>query len=226
MKEKLPIINIAIDGPSGAGKSTIAKLAAKEMQIAYVDTGAMYRAIALACLRQNVPLDDSDLVSRACVAAQIRIVYENNIQIVLLNGENVNDYLRTEEVSKATSLVARYRAVREKLVEIQRALAAETSCIMDGRDIGTKVLPGANVKIFLTASSAERAKRRFLEQQAKGEICDLAQIQADIEARDYQDSHREIDPLKQAEDAIYLDTSDMTVEEAVAKVLMLCNPQA
>jgi cytidylate kinase len=220
MQEKQPI-NIAIDGPSGAGKSTVAKLVAQKLGIAYVDTGAMYRAIAYVALNSHVPLDDESKVAKICAAAPIHIAYENDVQVVYVNNENVNAHLRTEEVTKAASLVAKYPAVREKLAQLQRSLAAGTSCIMDGRDIGTKILPNADLKIFLTASVSERAKRRYLEQQQKGISTDITQIEADIEARDYQDTHRQNDPLRQAEDAIYLDTSDMTHPEVVAKILTL-----
>jgi cytidylate kinase len=221
MQTKKPI-NIAIDGPSGAGKSTVAKLVAQKLGIAYVDTGAMYRAIAYAALNSHVPLNDENEVVKICAAAPIHIAYENDIQVVYVNGENVNAHLRTEEVTKAASLVAKYPAVREKLAQLQRSLAAGTSCIMDGRDIGTKILPQADLKIFLTASVSVRAKRRYLEQQQKSIPTDITQIEADIEARDYQDTHRQNDPLRQAQDAIYLDTSDMTQPEVVAKILSLC----
>lgn len=214
--------NIAIDGPAGAGKSTIAKAVAKKLQIIYVDTGAMYRAMALFMIREKVDPADADAISQKCRDADITIAYEGNEQVVYLNGENVNPYLRTEEVGNMASATSVQPAVREKLVELQQALAAKTDCIMDGRDIGTCVLPNAQVKIYLTASSEVRAKRRYDELTAKGESCDLEKIKADIEERDYRDMHREHSPLKQAEDAILVDTSDMSVEEVIERILSLC----
>lgn len=214
--------NIAIDGPAGAGKSTIAKAVAKRMNLIYVDTGAMYRAMALFMLRNNVDSQDADAISKKCQDADITIGYENGEQVVYLNGENVNAYLRTEEVGNMASATSVQPAVRKKLVELQQALAAKTDCIMDGRDIGTCVLPNAQVKIYLTASSDVRAKRRFDELMAKGENCDLAKIKADIEERDYRDMNREHSPLKQALDAVLLDTSDMTIEEVITKIMNMC----
>lgn len=214
--------NIAIDGPAGAGKSTIAKAIAKKMGFIYVDTGAMYRAMALFLLREGVEEQDTDTISKKCQEADITIAYENGEQVVYLNGENVNGYLRTEEVGNMASKTSPQPAVRKKLVELQQALAAKSDCIMDGRDIGTCVLPHAQVKIYLTASSAVRAKRRYDELMAKGEACDIAKIQADIEERDYRDMHREQSPLKQAEDAVLVDTSDMTIEEVIAHIIGIC----
>lgn len=214
--------NIAIDGPAGAGKSTIAKAAAREMNLIYVDTGAMYRAMALFMVREGIHLQDTEAVIRKCQEADITIRYEDGVQVVYLNGENVNAYLRTEEVGHAASFVSVIPEVRAKLVELQKRLAAESDCVMDGRDIGTCVLPGADRKIYLTASSAVRAKRRYDELTAKGESCELEKIQADIEERDYRDMHREISPLRQAEDAVLVDTSDMTVEEVIDRILLIC----
>lgn len=214
--------NVAIDGPAGAGKSTIAKAIAKKMNLIYVDTGAMYRAMALFMLREGINPQDADAISNKCREADITIVYENNEQVVYLNGENVNAYLRTEEVGNMASVTSVQSAVRKKLVELQQALAAKSDCIMDGRDIGTCVLPDAQVKIYLTASSAVRAKRRFDELTAKGEVCDLARIQADIEERDYRDMHREHSPLKQAEDAVLVDTSDMNIDEVISHIIQIC----
>lgn len=213
---------VAIDGPAGAGKSTIAKAVAKKMNLIYVDTGAMYRAMALFMLREKVALDDKEAVIAKCQQADITIRYEDGVQVVLLNGENVNNSLRTEEVGNAASAISPVPQVREKLVELQRQLAAGSDCIMDGRDIGTCVLPNAQCKIYLTASSKVRAKRRFEELTAKGEVCDIEKIQADIEERDYRDMHRETSPLKQAEDAVLVDTSDMTIEEVIDKIISLC----
>lgn len=213
--------NIAIDGPAGAGKSTIAKAVAKREKLIYVDTGAMYRAMALFMLREKVDLADAEAVALKCAEADITIRYENGVQVVLLNGENVNGFLRTEEVGNAASTISVIGKVREKLVELQKKLAAESNCVMDGRDIGTCVLPNAQLKIYLTASSLVRAKRRYEELAAKGEVCNLEKIRADIEERDYRDMHREISPLRQAEDAILIDSSDMTVEEVISRIISL-----
>lgn len=213
--------NIAIDGPAGAGKSTIAKAVAKRENLIYVDTGAMYRAMALFMLREKVNLADAEAVVLKCAEADITIRYENGVQVVLLNGENVNGFLRTEEVGNAASTISVIGKVREKLVELQKKLAAESNCVMDGRDIGTCVLPNAQLKIYLTASSLVRAKRRYEELAAKGEVCNLEKIRADIEERDYRDMHREISPLRQAEDAILIDSSDMTVEEVISRIISL-----
>lgn len=213
--------NIAIDGPAGAGKSTIAKMAAKKLDFIYVDTGAMYRAMALYFLRREIDAKDEKKIAEACEHINVTIAYQEGEQQVLLNGENVNALIRTEEVSMMTSNTSKYPAVREKLLYLQRELAAANNVIMDGRDIGTCVLPDAELKIYLTASASERAKRRYLEQKERGVESDLAQIERDIIARDEQDMNREIAPLKQAEDAIYLDTSDMTIEEVVTKIVSL-----
>lgn len=213
--------NIAIDGPAGAGKSTIAKMAAKKLDFIYVDTGAMYRAMALYFLRREIDAKDEKKIAEACEHINVTIAYQEGEQQVLLNGENVNAFIRTEEVSMMTSNTSKYPAVREKLLYLQRELAAANNVIMDGRDIGTCVLPDAELKIYLTASASERAKRRYLEQKERGVESDLAQIERDIIARDEQDMNREIAPLKLAEDAIYLDTSDMTIEEVVTKIVSL-----
>lgn len=214
--------NIAIDGPAGAGKSTIARKAAEKLGFIYVDTGAMYRAMALYMLREKVALEDVEGIVEKCQHADISIRYENGTQVVLLNGENVNPFLRTEEVGNAASVVSPIAEVREKMKRLQKELAAKNDCVMDGRDIGTCVLPKAQLKIYLTASSQVRAERRYLELAAKGEQGDIAKIRADIEERDYRDMHRENSPLTQAEDAIFLDTSHMTAEEAVEAILKLC----
>jgi len=214
--------NIAVDGPAGAGKSTIAREVAKRMNLIYVDTGAMYRAMALFMLREGVELQDVPAIVAKCQEADITIRYEDGVQVVLLNGENVNDLIHTEEVGNAASAVSPIPEVRKKLVELQRQLAAGADCIMDGRDIGTCVLPKAQRKIYLTASSKVRAGRRYEELKAKGVECDPAKIQADIEDRDYRDMHREVSPLRQAEDAVLVDTSDMTVEQVIEKIIALC----
>lgn len=216
---------IAIDGPAGAGKSTIAKEIAKQLGFIYVDTGAMYRAMALYLLRGGIPADDSEKISAASQKADITIAYKDGLQQVLLDGENVTAYLRTEEVGNMASVSSANPDVRKKLVELQQELASRENVVMDGRDIGTCVLPDANVKIYLTASTACRAKRRYDELTAKGEMCDLAVIEADIAKRDHQDMTREHSPLRQAEDAVLLDSSDLTIQEVVEKILALVKMQ-
>jgi cytidylate kinase len=208
--------SVAIDGPAGAGKSTIAKLISREMGYIYVDTGAMYRAMAVYFSKNKVNPEDESAINEAVKNVDIKIEYQNGEQQVILNGENVTGLLRTEETGNMASKTSKYKEVRSKLVELQRELAKTTDVVMDGRDIGTTVLPDAFVKIYLTASSDARAKRRYDELVAKGEQCDLSAIKEDIEKRDYQDMHREISPLKQAEDAVLLDTSDMNIEQVVA----------
>ena len=212
---------IAVDGPAGAGKSTIAKMVAKKMNLIYVDTGAMYRAMAYFLLSQGVDLGNQEEISDKCQNAEISIIYENNEQVVILNGQNVNPYLRTEEVGKAASVSSANARVRERLVELQQRMAEHTDLIMDGRDIGTCVLPKAQLKIYLTASSRVRALRRYKELLEKGEACDMDVIEADIIDRDYRDMHRDISPLKQAEDAVLVDTSEMTIEEVVETIVSL-----
>lgn len=210
--------NIAIDGPAGAGKSTIAKQLAKELSFIYVDTGAMYRSMALYFMRNGIAKEDEAAISDACKTVEVSIAYENGEQQVLLNGENVSKEIRKEEVGKMASATSVYKEVRKKLVELQQKLAADKDVIMDGRDIGTCVLPNAQVKIYLTASVETRAERRYQELQEKGAACDLDVIKKDIADRDYQDMHREISPLKQAEDAILVDSSDMGIEEVVETI--------
>lgn len=211
-------VAVAIDGPAGAGKSTIAKKIAKTMEFIYVDTGAMYRAIALFVIQNNIDGNKQDNVEEVCDDVNVTITYEKGEQIVRLSGENVNSLIRTEEVGKMASKVATYPKVRLKLVELQRQLARKNNVIMDGRDIGTYVLPDAQLKVFLTASSKVRAKRRFDELTEKGISCDLDEIETDIINRDKQDSEREFAPLKQAEDAILIDTSTLSIEEVVTKI--------
>jgi cytidylate kinase len=208
-------MNIAIDGPAGAGKSTIAKRLAKKLGFIYVDTGAMYRAMAYYFLQHDIDAKDESAIAAACPDVDVTITYENGEQQVLLNGENVNGVIRNEEVGNMASSTSVYPVVREKLVELQRQLAKSADVIMDGRDIGTCVLPDAQVKIYLTASSATRAKRRFDELTEKGVSCDLAEIEKDIIDRDYRDMHRETSPLCQAEDAVLVDSSEMNIDEVV-----------
>ncbi|MDD5993852.1 MAG: (d)CMP kinase [Eubacterium sp.] len=208
-------MNIAIDGPAGAGKSSIAKLVAQKLSFVYFDTGAMYRTIALYALEHQInPAREEDVVA-VLDKIQITLSHEDGEQEIFLNGTNVSKDIRREEVGKNASTVAKYAAVRQKLVSLQQEIAADMDVIMDGRDIGTVVLPNAEVKIYLTASANVRAKRRYKELQEKGESCDLTQIEKDIIARDEQDMNREISPLRQAEDAVLVDSSDMTIEEVV-----------
>ncbi|WP_026652746.1 (d)CMP kinase [Butyrivibrio proteoclasticus] len=212
---------IAIDGPAGAGKSTIAKMVAKELGFIYVDTGAMYRAMALYMLKNDIKPEESDKISATCKSADITIKHEDGQQVVYLNGENVNGLIRTEEVGNMASASSVNGDVRAKLVELQQKLAQTTDVVMDGRDIGTVVLPNADAKIYLTASSQVRAKRRFDELTAKGVECDIDVIEKDIIDRDYRDMHREISPLKQAEDAVLVDSSDMTIEEVANTIISI-----
>lgn len=215
--------SIAIDGPAGAGKSTIAKLIAKKKGFIYVDTGAMYRAIALFLIEKGISAEEQDKISSAVNEADVTISYEDGEQIVWLNGRNVNGLIRTEEVSKMTSQSSVNKDVREKLVELQRALAKKENVVMDGRDIGTCVLPDADVKVYLTASSHIRAIRRSEELKAKGEPYELDVIEKDIIDRDYRDMHRELSPLRQADDAVLLDSSDMTIDEVADAIINMCD---
>ena len=214
-------VNIAIDGPAGAGKSTIAKAVAKELEFIYVDTGAMYRAMALYLLQQGISPKETEKMEEACAKAEISIVYEEGAQQVLLNGENVTGLLRQEEVGNMASVSSGNPKIREKLVELQRILASRENVVMDGRDIGTCVLPNAQVKVYLTASARTRALRRCKELEEKGISCVLEEIEADINERDHRDMTREISPLKQAEDAVLLDSSDMTIEEVKEAIISL-----
>ena len=211
--------NIAIDGPAGAGKSTIAKKVAKELSFIYVDTGAMYRAMAYYLLSQGIKGDEQEAIAEKCQGADISIEYKDGEQIVILNGENVNGVIRTEEVGNMASVSSANPKVREHLLKLQRTLAASNDVVMDGRDIGTTILPDAEVKIYLTASPETRAKRRALEYEQKGIACDINQICQDIIARDLRDMNREISPLKQAEDAVLVDSSEMGIDEVVNAIL-------
>ena len=208
-------VNIAIDGPAGAGKSTIAKRLAVYLGFVYVDTGAMYRAMALYFLRKGIDAKDESAIEKAVGEVLVEIAYEDGVQQVYLNHENVSSLIRTEEVSQMTSKTSVYLSVRKKLVELQKQLADSQNVIMDGRDIGTCVLPNADVKIYMTASVKLRAERRYKELVEKGVSCTLEEIEKEIEERDYRDTHREHSPLRQAEDAIRLDTSEMTIDEVV-----------
>lgn len=219
-------INIAIDGPAGAGKSTIAKRLAKELAYVYVDTGAMYRAMALHFLEHQVDAGKEEEISRECKNVEITISYENGEQQVILNGVNVTGRIRSEEAGNMASITSVYPAVRTKLVELQQELAKKTDVIMDGRDIGTCVLPDAQVKIYLTASVETRAKRRYEELLAKGASCDIREIEKDIEERDYRDMHREMSPLKQAKDAVLVDSSNLDIDGVVAEIKRICKEKA
>ena len=214
---------IAIDGPAGAGKSTIAKVIAKKLGFIYVDTGAMYRAMALFIMNEGIDPKDEDAINKKCKEADITIRYEDGEQIVYLNGENVNSFIRTQQVGNMASLTSPNKEVRKKLVELQQKLAANADVVMDGRDIGTCVLPDAEVKVFLTAGSRVRAERRFKELTAKGESCDIDVIEKEIIERDNQDMTREISPLKAAEDATFVDSSYMTIEEVADTIIGMVN---
>ena len=214
--------NIAIDGPAGAGKSTIAKKVAKKLGYIYVDTGALYRGMAVYFLENGVSADETEHIGKMCRQAVVTLGYEDGVQQVYLNGENITAKLREEEVGKMASVSSAIKEVRLQLLELQRDLAAKENVVMDGRDIGTNVLPQAETKIYLTASVETRAKRRFLELQEKGVPCVLEQIAKDIEDRDYRDMNRDVAPLKQAEDAVYIDSSEMSIDEVVAEILKYC----
>ncbi len=211
--------SIAIDGPAGAGKSTIAKNIAKQLNFIYVDTGAMYRAMAVFFLDNGINTDSEIDIEDACKKVSISITYENGIQQIILNSTNITCRLRTEEVGNTASKTAVYPAVRKKLVEIQQELAKTTDVVMDGRDIGTCVLPNATCKIYLTASVETRADRRFKELQAKGVEADIEEIKADIAERDYRDMNRDVSPLKQAEDAVLVDSSNMNIDEVTEEII-------
>lgn len=214
--------NVAIDGPAGAGKSTIAKQVAKEKGYIYVDTGAMYRAMAVHFLSKGLNGENKEEVIHSLEDANVTIGYEEGIQQVYLNGENVTAKLRTEEVGNMASKTSAIPEVREKLLELQRTLAATQDVIMDGRDIGTNILPNADVKIYLTASVETRAKRRFDELNEKQMACDFEEIKRDIQERDERDMNRAVAPLKQAEDAILVDSSDMDIAQVVATICSYC----
>ena len=213
--------SVAIDGPAGAGKSTIAKEIAGRMNFIYIDTGAMYRAMALYLLRNGIRSDEKEKIEEYCQRADISIAYENGEQVVLLNGENVNGFIRTQEVGNMASATSVNGMVRKKLVALQQKLAASRKIIMDGRDIGTCVLPEADLKIYLTASSGVRAQRRYDELMAKGQKCSLKEIEAEIIERDKRDMEREISPLRQAEDAVLIDSSEMSVEMVIQRIIEL-----
>lgn len=213
--------NIAIDGPAGAGKSTIAKIVAKKLGFIYVDTGAMYRTLALACYRAGIKADEEEKVVAKCNEVNVTLGYENDTQKVYLEGEDVSQLIRQEEIGNMTSAIAVYPPVRKILVEMQQDLAKKNNVVMDGRDIGTAVLPNADLKIYLTASSRTRAERRYNELVEKGQVCDIDEIENDIKERDYRDMNRDVSPLVQAEDAVLVDSSDMNIEEVVEAIIKL-----
>lgn len=213
---------IAIDGPAGAGKSTIAKLVAKKKGYIYVDTGAMYRGLAVHFICSGIKPEETKRVIDACRTAEITLGYEEGVQQIYLNGKNITSRLREEEVGRMASLTSAVAEVREKLLDLQRSLAREKDVVMDGRDIGTFVVPKADVKVFLTASVDTRAKRRYDELTAQGMDCVYEEIASEIRQRDERDMTREVSPLVQAEDAVEIDSSNMSIEEVVQKILLLC----
>ena len=221
-------LTIAIDGPVGAGKSTISDAVAQRLGILHLDTGAMYRAVGLYALEKGVDIQDEEAISALCEKgeAQVDVEYRNGAQCTLLNGRDVNGLIRTQEVGQAASAVSRYPAVRRMLVRRQQEMAQSQAMLLDGRDIGTVVLPNATVKIYLTASAKARATRRMLQLREKGDDTPFEAILAEVNARDYQDTHRETDPLRQAENAILVDSSEMTFEDTVNAILALVEEKA
>lgn len=209
---------IAIDGPAGAGKSTIAKLLSEELGFVYIDTGAMYRTIGLGCIQKGIDLDNETAVSEEAEQAEIDIRYLDGVQHMFLSGEDVSGLIRTEEVGNAASKISQYLRVRERLVAMQQELGKKYNVVMDGRDIGTKVLPDATLKIYLTASVEVRAERRYKEYLEKGVAADLEEIKRDIAQRDHNDMTREHSPLCKAEDAVEVDSSNLSIEEVVKTV--------
>ena len=212
-------MNVAIDGPSGAGKSSICTEAARRLGFVHVDTGALYRAIAFSAIKNGIDINNKNSLENMLHTTAIEIVYDNGVQCVLLNGENISDKIRTEEVSLKASDVSKIPMVRAFLLGLQRELASKGNVLMDGRDIGTVVLPNADVKIFLTASPEKRAERRYKQLLAKGEKIEYNIVLEKLIKRDYQDSHREIAPLKPSEDSVIVDTSEIDFEESVKKII-------
>ncbi len=220
-ENKMPTMNVAIDGPAGAGKSTIAKAVASRLGYLYVDTGALYRTIAYGLIQNSVDLHDEEAVAKAVRPMEIHAEHIDGTQHVFYMDEDVTGRIRTEEIGNAASLTSTYAAVREKLLDLQRDLAASYNVVMDGRDIGTAILPDAPVKVYLTASDEVRARRRCLEYDQKNEPYEYEKVLADIRERDHRDKTRAIAPLRQAEDAVLVDSSDMTIEEVVETILSL-----
>ncbi|MGH1141764.1 (d)CMP kinase [Bacillus pseudomycoides] len=212
-------ISIAIDGPAAAGKSTVAKIVAKELSYVYIDTGAMYRTLTYAALEQNVDIENEESLMEVLKNVNIDFQQGENTQLVFLNGKDVSEAIRTPNVTNRVSIVAKHRLVREEMVRRQQALAEKGGVVMDGRDIGTHVLPNAEVKIFMLASVQERAERRHLENTKKGFASSLEQLKKEIAKRDKLDSEREVSPLKKADDALELDTTSLSIEEVVQKIM-------
>lgn len=215
------MLNIAIDGPSGSGKSTVAKLLSKKLNVLYLDTGAMYRACAVKARDEGVDLNNAAMVDALAEKIRVTVAYSGGEQITYLDGKDVSKTIRENEISLLASKISAYRSIREKMVEAQREVARTNDCILDGRDVGTNVLPNAKFKFFVTASIEVRADRRFKELAARGETVDIETLKKEMEQRDYQDAHREISPLKQAEDAVLIDTSNLTVNEVLDKILSI-----
>ena len=219
-------LNLAIDGPVGAGKSSIADEVARRLGILHLDTGAMYRAVGCTALRRGVDVNDEQTVTALCHALRMTVGYENGGQRTCVDGEDVTGLIRTPEVIMAASTVAKYAGVRQAMVALQRQLASETPMLLDGRDIGTRVLPEATVKIFLTATPEERARRRYLELQQKGAPDTYEQVLRELRQRDEQDMHREVDPLRAAEDAVVVDTTTLNFDQVVEAILAIVEEKA
>ncbi len=215
------VLNIAMDGPVGAGKSSIARAVANRLGILHLDTGAMYRAVGLSALRAGIDLQDEEAVTAHTRVIEVAVAHSWDGQRTIVNGEDVTDFIRTPEVSMAASTVARYPGVRREMVVIQQKLAASTPMLVDGRDICVRVLPNATVKLFLTASAEERARRRWLEMQAKGDTVPYEDVLRDLRARDEQDMNREVDPLRPTADAVIVDSTDMSFEQVVDYILSI-----
>lgn len=214
---------IAIDGPAATGKSTIAKLLAKSLSFIYIDTGAMYRAMGLYFIKNNISYNDENMINSLCDDIDLSISYKDGEQQISLNGENVTNLIRTEEVSKYASITSTYKKVREKLVHLQRSLGEKENVIMDGRDIGTVVFPNADLKIYLTATVKERVKRRYKELLLKGENVKEEDVEVELKERDYRDTNRENSPLRRADDAILIDTTNLSIEEVLEKIEKIYN---
>lgn len=215
------VLNIAMDGPVGAGKSSIARAVAERLGILHLDTGAMYRAVGLSALRAGVDLQDEAAVTAHARAIDVSVAHSGNGQRTIVNGEDLTDFIRTPEVSMAASTVARYPGIRREMVRIQQKLATSTPMLVDGRDICVRVLPNAKVKLFLTASAEERARRRWLEMQAKGDPTPYEDVLRDLRARDAQDMNREVDPLRPTQDAVIVDSTEMNFEQVVDCILKI-----
>lgn len=218
-KDLSSLVNIAVDGPAGSGKSTVCKLVAKKLDILYLDTGAMYRALALKCINDGADYAEKEVVKHIVDKLDLKIEYKNGQQITILDGKDVSEKIRTPQISLVASFVSSYSFVRQKMVALQREIANKTSCILDGRDIGTNVLPDCRFKFYLTASAEVRAKRRFDEDRAKGSTQSYDEVLKDINERDFQDKNRAVAPLKMADDALILDTSDMAIGEVVETII-------